>query len=78
MYLTSTWNLRNTVSSVLAAAIVAVSGLTLDRGLERDLPRGIVEVGELESVDFLPRVAMLPNEEANAPRVALSESRSGG
>ena len=76
MYASSTWNIRNTISSVLAASIVAVSGLAFDRG--HALPRGIVEVGALESVDFLPRVAMLPNEVVNAPRLALSESRSGG
>jgi hypothetical protein len=54
MFITSAWNVRNTVSSVLAAAIVAVSGLALDRGHIAAAPDGTVEVGQLTPVDALP------------------------
>jgi hypothetical protein len=54
MFITSAWNVRNTVSSVLAAAIVALSGLALDRGHIAAAPDGTVEVGQLTPVDALP------------------------
>jgi hypothetical protein len=47
MYTSSIWSLRGTLSTALAAAIVAVGGLTLDRGHEGGLRTGIVEIGEL-------------------------------
>jgi hypothetical protein len=60
MYTSSIWSLRGTLSTALAAAIVAVGGLTLDRGHEGALRTGTIEIGELTPVDVLPRVAQLP------------------
>lgn len=77
MFTSSTWNVRNTVSTVVAAAIVAVSGLTFDRGHEGSTRRGIVEIGALESVDFLPHVASLPEVVVSAPRLASAAGWTG-
>jgi hypothetical protein len=60
MYTSSIWSLRGTLSTALAAAIVAVGGLTLDRGHAGALRTGIIEIGELTPADALPRVAQLP------------------
>jgi hypothetical protein len=77
MFTSKKWNVRNTVSTVIAAAIVAISGLTFERGHEGSTPRGVVEVGALESVDFLPRVADLPKVVVTAPRLAMADGRTG-
>jgi len=42
---------RNTgIAAFAAVVIVGLTGLTLDRGHEGALPKGIVEVGNLEAV----------------------------
>jgi len=42
---------RNTgIAAFAAVVIVGLTGLTLDRGHEGALPKGIVEVGNLETV----------------------------
>jgi hypothetical protein len=71
-------NIRKGVSAVIAAAIVGISGLVFDRGHTSAAPRGVVEVGALVAVDFLPWVAELPEIVVTAPRLALvaSESRA--
>lgn len=66
------FNLRGTLSAVLAAAIVGTSGLILDKGHAGALPRGIVEVGELTPVDVLPQVASLPEITVTATRIAMA------
>lgn len=48
------WNLRSALSAVLAATIVAVNGLALDRGHISAAPNGVIEVGQLTPVDTLP------------------------
>jgi len=51
MYTSSIWSLRGTLSTALAAAIVAVGGLALDRGHEGGLRTGLIGVGQLTPVD---------------------------
>jgi hypothetical protein len=54
MVTSSEWNLRGAFSTVLAAAIVGMSGLAMDRGHISAAPAGTVEVGELTALDALP------------------------
>jgi len=65
------WNLRSALSAVLAATIVAVNGLALDRGHISAAPDGIVEVGDLMAVDALPGVATLAEVVVTVPRYAM-------
>jgi hypothetical protein len=78
MFTSHTWNARNTLSTVLAAAIVGLSGLALDRGHIAAAPDGTVEVGQLMPVDALPGVASLAAVVVTAPRYAMIERRVGG
>ena len=54
MYEASGFGLHRNLSAVLAATIVAASGLALDRGHIAAAPDGTVEVGQLTPVDALP------------------------
>jgi hypothetical protein len=76
MYTSSIWSLRGTLSTALAAAIVAVGGLTLDRGHEGGLRTGIVEIGELTPADALPRLAQLPEVTVIAKREPADSRRA--
>jgi hypothetical protein len=76
MYTSSVWSLRGTLSAALAAAIVAVGGLTLDRGHAGSLRTGIIEIGELTPADALPRVAQLPEIVVIAKRAHESDRRA--
>ena len=71
MVTSNAWNLRSALSSVLAAAIVAVSGLALDRGHIAAAPAGTVEVGQLTPVDALPGSATLAEVVVRATRLAM-------
>ena len=70
------FNLRGAFSAVLAAAIVATSGLVLDKGHAADAPKGVVIVGELTPVDVLPQVASLPEITVTATRLAAADGLS--
>lgn len=76
MYTSSAWSIRGTLSTALAATIVAIGGLTLDRGHLAGAPAGIVEIGELTPADALPRMAALPEIVVRAKRVATIERRA--
>jgi hypothetical protein len=76
MYTSSVWSLRGTLSAALAAAIVAVGGLTLDRGHAGSLRTGIIEIGELTPADALPRVAQLPEVFVFAKREPVAARRA--
>ena len=67
------FNLRGTLSAVLAAAIVGTSGLAFDKAHGTGLPRGTIEIGQLTPVDVLPQVAALPAVIVTAPRVAMAD-----
>jgi len=77
MFTSDTWNARNGLSAVLAAAIVGLSGLALDRGHISAAPDGTVEVGPLTAVDALPGAATLADIEVTAPRYAMTERQAG-
>jgi hypothetical protein len=76
MYTSSIWSLRGTLSTALAAAIVAVGGLTLDQGHAGSLRNGTIEIGELTPVDVLPRVAQLPEVFVIAKREPVAARRA--
>ena len=63
---------RRIAAAVAAIAIVGLTGLTLDRGHEGMLPKGVIEIGELEvqSVGEL-NVAVLPAIEVIGRREVL-------
>ena len=60
MYATSPYGLHRNLSAVLAAAIVAASGLVFDRAHQAPAPEGIVEIGQLTLVEAPPQIAALP------------------
>ena len=60
MYTTSAFSLRQNLSEVLAAAIVAFGGLVLDRAHLASAPAGIVEIGQLAPVEAPLQIAALP------------------
>jgi hypothetical protein len=70
---TTLYDFRGAISAVFAAAIVATSGLALDKGHIAAAPAGIVEVGQLSPVDVLPQVAALPAVIVVAPRLAMTD-----
>jgi hypothetical protein len=76
MYTSSIWSLRGTLSTALTAAIVAVGGLTLDRGHQGGLRTGIIQIGELTPADSLPRLAQLPEVTVVAKREPASAHRA--
>ena len=69
------YTLRGALSAVLAAAIVGVSGLALDRAHIAAAPEGTVEVGSLTPVDVLPAVAGKPAAIDSAPHLAMADRR---
>jgi hypothetical protein len=46
----TTFNRNTGIAAFAAVVIVGLTGLNLDRGHESALPKGIVEVGDLETV----------------------------
>ncbi len=75
MYTSNTGIGHRAISTVVAAAIVAVSGLALDKGHYGAAPGGIVEIGSLAPVDVLPHVATLPEIVVTAPRLAMVQRK---
>ena len=73
MNISNSFNARGALSAVLAAAIVGVSGLALDKGHIAAAPAGTVEIGQLTPVDVLPQVAALPAVIVSAPRLAMAD-----
>lgn len=51
MYEPSGYGIHRNISAVLAAAIVAVSGLVWDRAHLASAPEGTVEIGQLAPVE---------------------------
>ena len=60
MYATSPYGRHRNLSAVLAAFVVAASGLVFDRAYLASAPEGIVEIGQLPSVEASPQLAALP------------------
>ena len=61
---------NRSVSAVVAAAIVGMSGLAIDRAHYRSPQSGIADVKVLQPADVLPGIAMLPEVVVTAPRFA--------
>ncbi len=60
MYEASAYGIHRNIAAVLAAAIVAVSGLVFDRAHLASTPEGTVEVGQLTPVEDSILIAALP------------------
>jgi hypothetical protein len=70
---------RTIAAALASVVIVGLTGLTLDRGHEGALPKGTIEIGELETVmvgDL--NVAVLPAIEVIGSRdVLFADSEAG-
>lgn len=60
MYAANAAGITRNLAGVLAAAIVAVSGLVFDRAYLASAPAGIVEIGALTPVEPATELAVLP------------------
>jgi hypothetical protein len=60
MYEASEYGIHRNVAAVLAAAVVAVSGLVFDRAHLASAPEGTVEIGQLAPIEAETRIAALP------------------
>lgn len=79
MTTTNTWKLHGVVSTVMAAAIVAVNALAFDQGHIAAAPRGVVEVGVLMPVTAAPALTtLLPEVTVSAPRLASAREWTRG
>ncbi len=70
---------RTIAAAVASVVIVGLTGLTLDRGHEGALPKGTIEIGELETqmVGGM-NVAVLPAVEVIASREVLFADTDAG
>ncbi len=68
MYAANTINLHRNLSAVLAALVVAASGLVFDRAHLAAAPEGIVEIGQLSPVEAPAQIAALPEIVVTAKR----------
>jgi len=60
MYESISYGIQRNLSAVLAAAIVATSGLIFDRAYLASAPEGSVEIGQLTLVEATAQIAALP------------------
>ncbi len=60
MYEANAYGIHRNVAAVLAAAVVAVSGLVWDRAHLASAPEGTVEIGQLTPVEAPVLIAALP------------------
>ena len=60
MYESISYGIQRNLSAVLAAAIVATSGLIFDRAYLASAPEGMVEIGQLTLVEATAQIAALP------------------
>lgn len=60
MYEPNAYGIHRNIAGVVAAAIVAVSGLVFDRAHLASAPEGSVEIGQLTPVEAEARIAALP------------------
>lgn len=76
MNISNIWNGHGAVSAVIAAAIVGLSGLALDRAHPTSSAGSIDEAVVLAPTDVLPRVAALPEIVIRAKRIANAAARA--
>ena len=69
MYEVSTYGIHRNLSAVLAALIVAASGLVFDRAHLSSAPEGTIELGQLTPVEAPAQIASLPEVVVTAKRV---------
>jgi hypothetical protein len=70
-------NLRNSAAAVIAGALVAFSGVALNQGPSAPSPRGVVEIGQLETIEVGTSVyATLPEVVVRANRPMLARRPS--
>lgn len=77
MNISNIWNVNGAVSAVVAAAIVGVSGLALDRGHAVSSSTGIEDSIALAATDVLPHVAALPEIVVTGKRLAGAGGKAG-
>jgi len=71
-------NLRNSAAAVVAGALVAFSGVALNQGYSAAPPRGVVEIGQLETIEVGTTVfATLPEVVVRANRPMLARRPDG-
>ena len=68
MYEANSYGIHRNLSAVLAAIIVAASGLIFDRAHQASVPAGIVEIGQLTLVETPVQIATLPEIIVTAKR----------
>ncbi len=76
MNISNRFNARGALSAVLAAAVVATSGLAFEKGHAGTARTGVIEVGpltQLTPADVLPQVAALPAVIVSAPQLAMAD-----
>jgi hypothetical protein len=76
MNISNIWNGHGAISAVIAAAIVGVSGLALDRAHISSSTGGINNAATLAAADVLPRVEALPEVVVRAKRIANAGPRT--
>jgi hypothetical protein len=72
MYATGTWNGQRAISAVVAAMIVALSGLAIERGHVSTSKAGVVGVSSLAPTDVMLGVTELPEVVVRATRLATN------
>jgi hypothetical protein len=72
MFTLETNRVHRGVSVVVAAAIVGISGLVIERGHHGAASRAPVDMAQVEPADALSRTTMLPEVVVTAPRLAAA------
>lgn len=67
---------RAVAVALAAFAMVALSGLTFEYGHQGALPKGVIEVGELQQI-VVGEIAMLPGIEVIGRRASLLAGEAG-
>ena len=74
-------NTRSFASALAATVIVGLTGLTLDQGHAGALPQGVVEIGELQTLQIgglavavLPEVQVIGSRDVQLADVEVSDA----
>jgi len=74
-------NYRSVAAAMAALAVVGLSGLTLDQGHAGALPRGVVEIGELQTLQVgnlmiavLPEVRVIGDRDVQLADVDATDT----
>jgi|APLak6261659120_1056016.scaffolds.fasta_scaffold173704_1 hypothetical protein len=76
-------NTRSFASALAATVVVGLAGLTLDQGHAGSLPRGVVEIGELQTLQVgdlmiavLPEVQVIGGRDVQLADVEATDTDS--